>query len=95
MVIKIRCIECKETNYIHMNHVATEMLKRSLGFEYEHIFRGQLKCSHCNENIRLLTTIFEYPKGFLNYCDSDSKSCSVISDKNDISNFAKIHFNII
>lgn len=88
-LIRVRCLECKEQNFIEMKLIGTEKEQRSLGFEYEHIYRGELKCSHCSEEMRLLTTIFEYPKGFLNYQETNNKSCLVMDD------ITKDSFNVV
>lgn len=79
-LIRVRCLECKAEHYIEMKHIGTEKKQRSLGFEYEHIFKGKLKCSDCGEKMKLLTTIFEYPKGFSNYHETINKSCVVMDD---------------
>jgi hypothetical protein len=81
--IRVRCLECKEEHFIEMRHIGTEKEQRTLSFEYEHIYRGELKCSHCGEDMRLLTTIFEYPKGILNYHETKNESCLVMDGIND------------
>jgi hypothetical protein len=78
--IRVRCLKCREEHFIEMEYIGTDKQQRSTSFEYEHIYRGELKCSHCGEKMKLLTTIFEYPEGFLNYHETDNKSCLVIDD---------------
>jgi hypothetical protein len=82
-LVRVRCLECKEEHFIEMKHIGTEKEKRSIGFEYEHIYRGELKCSHCGEEMKLLTTLFEFPKGFLNYHETNNESCFVMDDITD------------
>jgi hypothetical protein len=79
-LIRVRCLECKEEHFIEMKYVCTHKEQRSLGFEYEHTYGGELKCSHCYQEMKLLTTIFEYPKGFLNYHETNNESCLVMDD---------------
>lgn len=78
--VRARCMECKEENFIDMKFKGTEKEQRNLGFEYEHIFKGKLKCVDCGEKMRVIMTIFEYPKGFINYHDTENKSCLLMSD---------------
>ena len=80
---RVRCLECREEHFIEMKHIGTDKEQRSIGFEYEHIYRGELKCSHCGEDMRLLTTILEFPKGFLTHHETDNKSCLVMDDITD------------
>lgn len=61
-----------------MKYIGTDEEQRSVSFEYEHTYRGELKCSHCGEDMRLLKTIFEYPKGFLNYHETNNESCLIM-----------------
>ena len=77
-LIKVRCLECKEEHFIEMKYIETNKTQRSFGFEYEYTYIGELKCSDCNEPMKLLTTIFEYPKGVLNYHETNNESCLVI-----------------
>jgi hypothetical protein len=74
-LVRVRCLECKELHFIQMKYIDTDKFQRSIGFEYEHIFRGELKCSHCEEKMQLITIIYEFPKGVLNYHETSSKSC--------------------
>ncbi len=80
--IRVRCLECREEHFIEMEHIGTDKEQRSLGFEYEHTFRGELKCSHCMEKMRLLTIVYEYPKEIINYVDNSDESCLVMDDVN-------------
>ena len=77
--IRVRCLECRNEHYIDMINIGTEKEQRSFGFEYEHIFRGKLRCD-CGENMKILTNIYEYPKDIINYIDTSEKSC-LIMDK--------------
>jgi hypothetical protein len=79
-LVRVRCLECKEQNFIELKYIGTHKQQRSIGNEYEHQFRGELKCSHCVEEMRLLTTIYEFPKGFINYHETNNKSCLVMDD---------------
>lgn len=81
--IRVRCLECQEEHFIEMKHISTEKEQRSISFEYEYIFRGELKCSHCGEEMRLLTTVFEYPKGIINYIDNCEESCISMEEINE------------
>ncbi len=85
-LVKVRCIECKEQNFIEMKLIGTDKEQRSLGFEYEHIYGGENKCTHCQEEMRLITTLYEYPKGELNYIDTVNEAC-IITDKMDDDSF--------
>lgn len=78
--LRVRCLECKEEDFIDMKHIGTEKEERSLGVEYEHIFRGEHSCSHCGEDMKLLTTIYEFPKGYFNYHDTNNESCLIMED---------------
>jgi hypothetical protein len=82
-LIRVRCLECKEEHFIDMKHIGNDKEQRSISFEYQYIYRGELKCSHCGEVMRLLTTIFEYPKGILNYHKTNNESCLVMDDITD------------
>ena len=50
--IRVRCLECKEEHFIEMKYIVTDKEQRSIGFEYEHIHKGKLKCS-CGEDMKL------------------------------------------
>jgi len=78
--VRIRCLECREEHFIEMKHLGTEKEQQSISFECQHIYRGKLKCSHCSEEMKLLITLFEYPKGFLNYHETNNESCLVMDD---------------
>lgn len=78
--VRVRCLECKEEHFIYMKHIKSDKEQRSIGFEYEHIYRGELKCSYCGEDMGLLTTIFEFPKGILNYHETNNRSCLEMDD---------------
>jgi hypothetical protein len=80
MQIRVRCLECREEHFIEMKLIGTEKQQRSLGYEYEHIARGELKCSHCDNEMKLLISIYEYPKGFINYIDVSNESCLEMDD---------------
>jgi len=80
-LVRVRCLECRKEHFIEMKHIGTEKKQRSISFEYEHTYRGELKCSHCGEEMKLLT--FEYPKGFLNYHETNNESCLVMDDITD------------
>jgi hypothetical protein len=82
-LVRVRCLECKEENFIELKYIGTDKQQRSIGTEYEHQFRGELECSHCGEEMRLLTTIFEFPKGNLNYHETNNESCLVMDDITD------------
>lgn len=74
-LVRVRCLECNEENFIEMKSLGIEKQQRSMGFEYEHIFRGELTCANCKEYLELSTTIYEYPKEFINYIDNSERSC--------------------
>ena len=88
-LVRVRCLECKEEHFIEMKYIGTEKEQKSISFEYEHLYGGESKCSHCGEDMKLLTTIFEYPKGILNYHETNNESCLVMEDITDDS------FNIL
>ena len=82
-LVRVRCLECREEHLIEIKHIGTDKEQRIIGFEYEHIYKGELKCSNCEEDMRLSTTIFEFPKGFLNYHETNNESCLVMDDITD------------
>ena len=83
LLIKVKCLECGKQQLIEMKHIETEKAQRDLGFEYEHIYQGKQKCIHCEEEIKVETLIFEYPKGFLNYHETNNESCIILDDITD------------
>ena len=88
--VRIRCLECKTEHFIEMKLIGSEKEQRSLGYEYEHIYRGDLKCSHCSDKMSLLCEIYEYPKGFLNYHHFSNKGCLEMDNlKEDIFNITE------
>lgn len=78
--IRVRCIECKESQYITLALIGKEHEKRSIGTEFEYIHRGESNCSHCNEKLRILSTVYEYPEGHLNYVDNVDQGCIIMED---------------
>lgn len=72
--LRVRCLECKKEHFIDMKLSNADKVHRSISFEYEYTYYGELKCS-CNENMKLETIIFEYPKGILNYYETSEESC--------------------
>lgn len=87
--VRVRCLECKEEHFIEMKHLGTDKQQRNFGYEYEHIFRGEMKCSHCGDNMRLLTTVFEYPKEIINYVDVADEGCLIMDDIKTLFDFTK------
>lgn len=81
-IIKVRCLECRESQSIKVNHVGTEKEQRTMGFEYEHEFTGEINCDKCGENLKLLITVYEYPKGIVNYIDIADENCVVTDEIN-------------
>ena len=77
-LVRVRCLECSTTHSILMQLIGSEKEQRSLSFEYEHIFRGELTCEHCNTAMRLLTTVYEYPKGIINYIEQTNQACLIL-----------------
>jgi len=73
--VRVRCLECRNEHFINMEFIKTDKQQRSISFEYEHTFKGKLKCSNCGEKMKLKIMIYEYPKGILNYIDIGNKSC--------------------
>ena len=82
-LIRVRCIECKEEKLIPVYLIGTEQEQRTIGIEYEHIFRGESNCLNCNERMRLLITLYEFPKNYFNYVDTSSEACLVMNDINE------------
>jgi len=39
-LVRVRCLECREEHFIEMKYIGTDKEQRSIGFEYEHIYRG-------------------------------------------------------
>lgn len=79
-LVRVRCLECNEEHFIEMKHVGTDKVQRTIGYEYEHVYSGELKCSHCSDDMKLLTTIWEFPKGILNHHETKSESCLIMDD---------------
>ena len=78
--IRVRCLECREEHFIEMKLIGTEKEQRTISFEYEYTYRGEQVCSYCGEKMRVLSVIYEYPKGFLSYIDNGDKSCLIMDD---------------
>ena len=52
--IRVKCLECREDNFIEIKYVGIDKKQRSIDFEYEYIHRGELKMFSLwrrNENI--------------------------------------------
>lgn len=77
-LVKVKCLECGEKHSIDIKLIGTEKEQRSISFEYEHTYRGEKKCSHCDEEMSLLIEIYEYPKEFLNSLEIKNKSCNLL-----------------
>ena len=78
--IRVGCLECGDTSHIDMQYNSTEKDQRNMGYEYECTYIGDSKCGKCGETMKLLTTIFEYPKTILNYHETDNEGCVVLDD---------------
>lgn len=72
--IRVRCLECKDEHFIEMKLINTDKVQRSVSFEYEYTYYGELACT-CGENMKIEIIIWEYPKGILNYHDISNESC--------------------
>lgn len=77
--IRVRCIECKEEHFIEIKNIFNDKMQRSLGYEYEHEYAGELQCSKCNDLIKIKLTIFEYPKDWINYIDIGEEGCLIMN----------------
>jgi hypothetical protein len=88
--IRVRCLECKEEHFIPLNHISTDKEQRSLGYEYEHTYQGDLNCSNCTDDIKISLLIYEYPKGWINYVDTVNEGCLVMGDIEYDKNLLKI-----
>lgn len=89
--VRVRCLECKEEHFIDIEFKCTHKEQRSLGYEYEHSYIGNLKCSKCNEEMILEIIIFEYPKDWVNFIDENNYGCLIMDDIKHIEN--KVIFN--
>jgi hypothetical protein len=79
--IRVRCFDCLSENFIEMHHVDTIMEGRTLGVEYEHTYEGAQDCSACGLNgMKLLSMIYEYPKGHLSYIDTSEEFCLLMDN---------------
>ena len=77
--IRVRCLECKDEHFIEMRLINTDKVQRSVGFEYEYTYYGELACT-CGENMKFEIIIWEYPKGIINYYESSNEKC-LLMDK--------------
>ena len=80
--IRVRCLECQKEQFIDIKLIGTEKQQRTISFEYEYTFEGELTCS-CNESIKLLIYVYEYPKGIINYINIKNESCLVMDEINE------------
>jgi len=78
--VRVRCLECREEHFIEIELKGTEKEQRSMGYEYEHTYKGKMRCTNCGEKMKLEIIIFEYPKDWVNYVDESNKGC-LIMDK--------------
>lgn len=78
--IRVGCLECGDVLYINMLYNSTGKAQRNMGYEYEYTYIGDSKCGKCGETMRLLTTIFEYPKTILNYHETNNEGCVILDD---------------
>jgi hypothetical protein len=81
--VRVRCLECDDWFDITLKHFKTYKEQRSVSFEYEHIFRGELKCPVCEEIMKINITVFEYPKGIINCVNCEGVSCLILDDINE------------
>jgi hypothetical protein len=79
-ISRVRCLECKDENFINLIKVGVEKLMRTKGFEYEHIFRGESNCGNCGDNMKILYSLYEYPKDIQNYLDIKEEGCLSMDD---------------
>jgi hypothetical protein len=77
--INVKSLESFEKYSIDMKHIETEKYQRSIGFEYVHVYMGELKDNSDNV-MKLVVTIFEFPKGIFNYIEIENDSCLVIDE---------------
>ena len=89
--IRVRCLECKEEHFIDIELKHTDKEQRSLGYEYEYTYVGEMECSKCNEQMILEFIIFEYPKSIVNSVDENNYGCLIMDDIKYIDN--KVIFN--
>jgi hypothetical protein len=90
--IKVQCLECEKEHFIEVNLSNFEKFQRKEGFEKEYTYKGKLKCSHCNEIMKIKIIIYEYPKGIYNTTIFESDSCLIIDN---LSNYKEEDFNIL
>lgn len=79
-LVRVKCLECRTEHHIDMKYINTEKDQRSIGFEYEHTYKGNLQCSNCEQKMSILTLIYEYPKGVINHIESKNEACLVMDN---------------
>lgn len=87
--IRVSCYGCRNVQFIPIEHKNTFKVQRTMGFEYEHEFKGNLVCPDCGEKLALEILCFEYPDGILNYVDIENEGCVELDDNTKIFTFDK------
>jgi len=80
IIVNVICLECKSKYSLPILEPVTEKEQRSLGYEYEHTWNSNIKCDKCGDEIKIEVIAYEYPKGFLNYEETNGEGC-IITDK--------------
>lgn len=78
--IRVRCLKCSSKNLIEVNLKETNDIERDLGYEYEYIYKGKLRCHHCNKKMKIKLLIFEYPTDITNYIETSQEACVILSE---------------
>lgn len=75
--VRVRCLECQTENYITLDSFNTDREARSVSYEYEYTCTGDCNCVNCREKLIIELIVFEYPKGFINYSETNEEGCLV------------------
>lgn len=73
--IRVRCLECMEDYHIPLEHRKTDKEQRTMGYEYEHFYIGNMTCVKCFDEMVLELYVYEYPKNFINWVELSNSGC--------------------
>lgn len=78
--VRVRCVECKESQYIKFEYIGKETERRTIDVERQYIYRGENNCTHCENKMRILAMLYEFPTGIINYIDTSDEGCLIMED---------------
>ena len=80
-VFFVRCEECETESRVETEYQGVvETEQRAMGTEYTHVWSGDTNCPHCDNDLHVEYTRWEYPMGWIDTYDLETDGCKIIQE---------------